>query len=869
MGAAAGVAAPASRPQGLPGLGATWSRLVTAGDPHRVARTWHVLDSAPAGADLTVLCVHGNPTWSYLWRSVLALSSDEFGAQVRVVALDHLEMGYSERTGTAHRLADRIAELGCLTEALGITGEVVTVGHDWGGLISLGWALDHVPQLSGVVLTNTALGQPPGASVPPLLQAMRLPVTTGTATSRTSLFLDGTLGLAHPPLSTAVRRAYRSPYRTAQRRGGVREFVADIPLDASHPSFSTLRKLQGRLSDLGQTPALLLWGARDPVFSDRYLRDVQLRLPQARLHRFPAAGHLVVEDAPVAQAVAQFVTTLRSPGVKVTIPLRVAEPAGSAAKQPEQLWDALAGRRDDDTSALVEMGPSGTTSRTSWRELAQRVDAIAAGLARHGVRRGDRVGMLVPPGTTLTACVYACWRVGAVVVIADAGLGLAGLHRALSGARLQHLITVPRGAVAARVMGLRAAVVVAPDNSGVIRGVASRLPGTTSLHDIETDGRSATLPAPPTADDVAAVLFTSGATGPAKGVVYRHRQLLAQRRAVRDLLHITDSDRLVAAFAPFALYGPALGVASVVPYMDVTAPQTLTAAALFAAVDAIDATLVFAAPAALRNVLATASDEGAFRSKNVRALLSAGAPVPLDVLSACADLLGAKAHTPYGMTEVLPVTDITSRELADLPPGNGVCVGRPLASVDVEVCALRPDATPASDPTAAANVTGEIVVRAAHVKDHYDQLWLTETQSAQPVGWHRTGDVGHLDDDGRLWIEGRLSHVITTAGGPVTPVGGELALESLGDVVRAALVGVGPTKYQQIVAIVESATAKRWREASVAELDAMRAKLTVPVAAAFVVPHLPVDIRHSSKVDRRALARWAARVLAGNPTRLP
>lgn len=145
---------------GLLGLDPGWSRLVEVPGPAGTD-TWHVLDN---GRDLdcepvgTLLCVHGNPTWSYLWRALLRAASA--GARPwRVVAVDQLGMGFSERTGRTHRLRDRVVELGALTDVLGLAGPVVTVGHDWGGAVSLGWAVDHRSQLAGVVLTNTAVHQ--------------------------------------------------------------------------------------------------------------------------------------------------------------------------------------------------------------------------------------------------------------------------------------------------------------------------------------------------------------------------------------------------------------------------------------------------------------------------------------------------------------------------------------------------------------------------------------------------------------------------------------------------------------------------------------------------------------------------------------
>ena len=159
-------------PAGLPGLDPAWSRLVSTRDADGVLRTWHVLDTGVTGTEdpaLTLVCVHGNPTWSYLWRRVLAAAPGD----VRVVAVDHLDMGFSERTGTVRRLAQRIDDLARLTDALGITGPVVTVAHDWGGPISLGWALAHRDQLRGVVLLNTAVHQPEGSPAPAAIRLAR------------------------------------------------------------------------------------------------------------------------------------------------------------------------------------------------------------------------------------------------------------------------------------------------------------------------------------------------------------------------------------------------------------------------------------------------------------------------------------------------------------------------------------------------------------------------------------------------------------------------------------------------------------------------------------------------------------------------
>ena len=372
----------------------------------------------------------------------------------------------------------------------------------------------------------------------------------------------------------------------------------------------------------------------------------------------------------------------------------------------------------------------------------------------------------------------------------------------------------------------------------------------------------------PRAGAPAAVAFTSGSTGPAKGVAYRHHQLQAQRDALMQLYGITPNDRLVAAFAPFALYGPAMGIPSVVPDMDVTSPGTLTAAALGDAVAAVEATLVFASPAALTNVIATRADlteQPRAALAGVRIVMSAGAPVSPALLRAVGDVMpNAVPNTPYGMTEVLPVANITLAEIEAAGEGSGVCVGSPIPSVEVAVLPIDSLGCPSDELTTAAGVVGEVCVRAPHMKDRYDKLWATQAASAQPAGWHRSGDVGRLDDQGRLWIEGRMAHLITTPGAPVTPIAIEHAAETVPGVRQAAAVGVGPAGNQQVIVVI--APVESIRRADLADhdlADQVRAAVAVDVAAVLVVPELPTDKRHNSKIERTRIARWAGGVLAG------
>lgn len=845
----------------LPGLDPSWSRTVTATDRQGLPHTWHVLDNraeAPVG---TLLCVHGNPTWSYLWRGLLAAAP----AGWRVVAPDHLGMGFSERLETPRTMSERVDDLGTLTAALDVHGPVVTVGHDWGGAISLGWALAHRDQLGGVVLTNTAVAQPPGDHGPVLIRLAHVPFLRDVSCVRTRLFVWATAALSRPPLGRDVRRALAAPYRSAARRRSVGDFVADIPFAQGHPSRPTVEAIAEGVRSL-DVPALLLWGPRDPVFGERYLADLRERMPQAQLHRYEGASHLVTEDAPqyaeaVAQWVTQWVTRLPDAQDGATVVPAPTRPGDGS------LWSPLERRAQDLSPAVVEVG--GDT--VSWADLGRRVHDLAAGMAAAGVRPGDRIGLLVEPSADLTAAVYAAWRAGAVVVVADKGLGFTGLRRALRSAAVDRVIGAPVGLAAARLMGLPGTRVSA---GHLARPLRRALGVTHSLDDLAVLGRGAPLPSEPSADQDCAVVFTSGATGPAKGVVYRHGQVLAQRELLRSTYAISPEDRLVAAFAPFALLGPALGIGSAVPDIDVTAPGTLTAAALADAAAAVDASIVFASPAALRNVAATAaglSAEQATALTRIRLLMSAGAPVPASLLETVRRILPeAESHTPYGMTEALPVTDVSLGEILDAGAGEGVCVGRPLSSVEVAVSPLSALGTADAPLTTDPDRTGEICVRAGHVKDRYDALWMTEQASSRNPGWHRTGDVGHLDTQGRLWVEGRLPHVVSTPRGVVTPVGVEQRVERLQAVRAAAAVGVGPPGAQVVAVVVVPADAasglrrrSRMRPADTALSDAVRAAAGTDVAAVLTTTRLPLDIRHASKVDRQKVAAHAARILAG------
>ena len=274
----------------------------------------HAMAYVDEGAGPPVLLVHGNPTWSFYYRSLLA-ALPPLG--LRAIAPDHIGMGRSDKPSAdayPHTLSRRVEDLGAFIDGLGLTGPISLVVHDWGGAIALAWAVDHPDRVDNLVLLNTgAFPLPPDKALPWTLRAARLPVLGDVAVRRLNAFSLGALvlGSGRRWLPAEARAGLLAPYDSPANRVAVSQFVRDIPLVPSDPAYAVLARTEQRLHLLQDIPTLICWGMRDPVFDAFVLDHLVSLLPKADVHRFADAGHYVLEDA--ADRIVPLVTRLLAP----------------------------------------------------------------------------------------------------------------------------------------------------------------------------------------------------------------------------------------------------------------------------------------------------------------------------------------------------------------------------------------------------------------------------------------------------------------------------------------------------------------------------------------------------------------------------
>lgn len=251
----------------------------------------------------TLLFIHGNPTWSFLWRRLIR----HFAPTRRCIALDHIGCGLSDKPQDyPYTLAQHIANARSLVEKLDLR-DITLVVHDWGGAIGMGVAGQMPDRFTRLVVCNTAAF--PSDLMPSSIALCRIPGFGALAIRGFNAFVRGALATcAMKPLSREVRAGYLAPYKNWRSRVANLRFVQDIPMDESHPSWPTLVQVEKGLQSLRRKPMLLCWGGKDYVFTKDFLQEWVRRFPHAWERWFPDAGHFVTEDAheEIARAISSF-----------------------------------------------------------------------------------------------------------------------------------------------------------------------------------------------------------------------------------------------------------------------------------------------------------------------------------------------------------------------------------------------------------------------------------------------------------------------------------------------------------------------------------------------------------------------------------
>ena len=258
---------------------------------------YHYIDK---GLGDPILMIHGNPTWSFYFRSLIHVLS----LHHRTIAPDHIGCGLSEKPNQSvykYRLKQRIDDLEFFIDSLDLDKRLTLILHDWGGMIGMAYAVDHPEQIGRIILMNTAAFlPPPGKELPFRLKLARNGgVFSSLAVLGLNLFVKGALHMApFKKLSKEVQRGLAAPYNCWHNRIAVLKFVQDIPIKEIDESYATVQYVDRNLSKISDKPMLVCWGEHDFVFDQDYLKEWQRRFPNSEIFMFSDAGHYALEDVP-------------------------------------------------------------------------------------------------------------------------------------------------------------------------------------------------------------------------------------------------------------------------------------------------------------------------------------------------------------------------------------------------------------------------------------------------------------------------------------------------------------------------------------------------------------------------------------------
>lgn len=551
-----------------------------------------------------------------------------------------------------------------------------------------------------------------------------------------------------------------------------------------------------------------------------------------------------------------------------------------AAKQvPEHLAVAVAGRsgsgapaRNQNRSAN-EPAPQGWQT-ISYRELDTLATDIARGLLELGIPSGTRLALMVRPGIEFIALVFGLMRAGMVQVLIDPGMGRSNMVRCLQECDPQGFVAIPLAHVMRLVFRRKFPAAI----YNVTVGRRFGWGGWTYQQVIAKGKQSQREVNRTSAHQQAAIIFTTGSTGPPKGVYYSHGMFIRQATLIRDFYSILPGGVDLSGFPLFALFNIGMGVTTVIPHMDPTRPAAVEPQRIIEAVELWRADQSFGSPA-LWNTVSTYCEKHQIQLPSLKRVFSAGAPVPPHVLQRLQNMIAedGEIYTPYGATESLPIASNSARTILNETSvlsarGYGTCVGSRFPEIQWKVIEIsdQPIATIDQARELPRGEIGELMVSGPVVSPKYvTRVDANATHkvvdTATNAVWHRMGDVGYLDGVDRFWFCGRKGHRVVTSGGTLFTIPIEAMINTHPAIYRSALVGVGRLG-EQIPAIVLEPWPDHWSPDRVKQtrlIDEVRQiaeqdPRSKQIQHFFVMKSLPVDIRHNAKIFREKLAVWVA-----------
>ena len=518
-----------------------------------------------------------------------------------------------------------------------------------------------------------------------------------------------------------------------------------------------------------------------------------------------------------------------------------------------------------DQPAIIEIR---TRTQITFKQLEEESNLIASGLLHYGLKKGDRVLVMVPYGVDFVTLTFGLFKAGAVPVLIDPGLGKKNVLRCIKQSEPQGIIAIPlvhavKTLIPAPFKSIRLSVTVG--RKWFWRGP--------TLDQVKRNGQPGYQVGNIPEEQAAAVLFTSGSTGPAKGVLYTHGMFGQQIRILCEHFGILPGEKDLPTFPLFGLFSTGMGMTSVIPDMDPTHPAKVNPENIIHPIQNYHITSSFGSPA-LWDTVSRYCQKSKIKLPSLRRILIAGAPVPGTLLKRFESILepDCKVLTPYGATEALPVTSIERQEIvgdtwAQSEKGEGTCIGKAVPGAEIKI--IRISDEPISKWEEGLEIprgqTGEIIVKAPWVTKTYFNREDVTRLAKIPDGetfWHRMGDVGKWDEQNRLWFCGRKNHRVIIGSETLFTIPSEAIFNQHPDVRRSALVGKGSGNDREPVIIIEPENkdgVAKDRKTFTKELLDLGAAYphTRSIKKILFYPDFPVDVRHNAKIFREKLAAWA------------